>query len=496
MLARHRPEAYRMFPRQLLSPLLVCSLGLAFAAGVALPSVAFAKTKKSDVTKAFKSGDKDRVIKILKELEGDLDKNTVKAVVDNSKRLRTLGVYEELVSCLRTAKGDALDELIKHYKKQKKGGIRFLVVDGLGLNPEAKAEEVLFTAARKDKDEPIRALSIRLLGKRNTKSAVNGLIELLSEIEESSERLAREVNGALGNLTGEDLTVAEDWRNWWSTNQSKFTPKSSDDEGGTKERGNLLDRMAKDRPAELKTMTRMKNDEIIVIRGNDKVEDVLKALKLKYKSIKREEFDGLELKPESQLLLLNCPGRASFTEKGIEKIRKFVADGGYIFCSDWELGKTLAKAFPEACQFLKESPKGDVKETTIKPFPEAAKHPLMRDVFPLNTFETGGFAWKLEGRSHLAKTTPFIVPLVSCPGIKDLGTTMVAFSFSFTREKGGRPVTGAQVRKLKRPPGQVVWVSSHFKLQKDPKGDGFALQQLLLNFILEKQNQKRAFQGR
>lgn len=486
-----------MFSRQLLSPLLVCSLSLALVAGLSAPPVAVAKTSKAEVAKAFKSGDKERVLKILEELKGDLDKNTVKGVVDNSKRLRTLGVYDELVACLRTAKGPALDELIKHYKKQKKGGIRFLVVDGLGLNPEAKAEEVLFSAAKKDKDEPIRALSIRLLGKRNTKSAVTGLIALLEEVEPKSERLAREVNGALANLTGEDLAVAEDWKNWWESNQSKFTPKSDDAEGGTKEKGNLLDRMAKDRPAELKTMTRMKNDEIIVVRGNDKVEDVLKALKLKHKQIKRDEFDDLKLNPETQLLLLNCPGSKSFTDKGIEKIRKFVAEGGYIFCSDWELGKTLAKAFPEACQFLKESPSSKTpKETTIKPFPAAAKHPLMRDVFPLNTFETGGFAWKLEGRSHLAKTTPHIVPLVSCDGIKDLGTTMVAFSFSFTSEKGGRPVTGAQAKKLKRPPGQVVWVSSHFKLQKDPKSDGFALQQLLLNFILEKQNQKRAFQGR
>ncbi|MBL4844817.1 MAG: hypothetical protein JKY65_04755 [Planctomycetes bacterium] len=475
---------------------LASSVALALCLGFLSFPFADAKTSKSDVAKAFKSADKERVIKILGELEGELDKKTIKAVVDHAKRLRSLGVYEELVTCLRTAKGEALDELVKNYKKQKKGGIRFLVVDGLGLNPEPKAEEILFLAAKKDKDEPIRALSIRLLGKRNTKSAVAGLISLLGEVESRSERLSREINGALGNLTGEDLAVAEDWKNWWASHQSDFTPKVDDDKGGTKARGNLLDRMAKDRPAELKTMTRMKNDEIVVIRGNDKVEDVLKALKLKYKRIEREAFDDLKLNPETQLLLLNCPGRAAFTDKGIQKIRDFVAQGGYIFCSDWELGKTLAKAFPEACQFLRESPKGPPKETTIAPFPGAVRHPLMRDVFPLNTFETGGFAWKLEGRSHLAKTTPHIVPLVSCAGIKDLGTTMVAFSFSFTSEKGGRPVTGAQAKKLKRPPGQVVWVSSHFKLQKDPKTDGFALQQLLLNFILEKQNQKRAFQGR
>lgn len=475
-----------MFNRTHCLPLALC---LVLCAGPA----AFAKTSKADITKAFKSGDKERVVSILGELKGSLDKGTVKAVIDNAKRLRSLGVYEELVECLRSAEGDSLAELIKSYKKQK-GGVRFLVVDSVGSNADASAEALLFDAAENDKDEPIQVLAIRLLGKRKSRSAVEGLIPLLKALEEKSERLAREINGSLGNLTGESLSVAEDWTNWWNAHQAEFTPKG--EEGQTNERGNLLDRMARERPAELKTMTRMGEGEIIVVRGNDKVEDVLDALKLKHKRIKRDEFDALDLDPEKQILLLNCPGRDEFTEAGIQKLRDFVAKGGYLFCSDWDLGKSLAKAFPEACQFLKEAPKGEVQDVTIVPFPEGATHPLMRDVFPLNTFETGGFAWKLEGRSHLAKTTPFIVPLISCPAIKEQGTTMVAFAFAFTSEKGGRPVTGAQSRKLERPPGLVLWVSSHFKLQKDPKGDGFALQQLLLNFILEKQNQKRAFQGR
>ena len=475
-----------MFTRSLRLPLALCLVLCAAPAVVA-------KTSKADVAKALKSGEKEKVVAILAELKGDLDKGTIKAVIDNAKRLRTLGVYEELVECLRTAEGESLDELIKSYKRQK-GGIRFLVVDGVGTNPAASAEELLFEAAKDDKDEPIQVLAVRLLGKRKSKSAVEGLIPLLKTLEEKSDRMAREINASLANLTGESLTVAEDWTNWWASHQGEFAPKA--DEGATSERGNLLDRMARERPAELKTMTRMGDGEIIVVRGNDKIEDVLDALKLKHKRIQREEFDALDLDPEKQILLLNCPGRDEFTEAGIQKLRDFVAQGGYLFCSDWDLGKSLAKAFPEACQFLKEAPKGEVQDVTIVPFPEGATHPLMRDVFPLNTFETGGFAWKLEGRSHLAKTTPFIVPLISCPAIKEQGTTMVAFAFAFTSEKGGRPVTGAQSRKLERPPGLVLWVSSHFKLQKDPKGDGFALQQLLLNFILEKQNQKLAFQGR
>ncbi|MGE0708722.1 MAG: HEAT repeat domain-containing protein [Planctomycetota bacterium] len=474
-------------------PLLCLALALALAAPAA------AKTSKKDVQNAFKTGDKDKVLAVLKEVAGSLDRDLVKAVVENAKRLRSIGVYEDLVQALSTASGDALDELIKEYKKVKKdGALRFLVLDSLGGAKDERAEALLVEAATKDKDEPIRVLAIRQLGKRATKSAVEALIPFLGELEKAkteSERLIREVNGALQNLTGGDLSVAEDWRNWWEQNKDKFTPKQ--EEGKTAERGNVLDRMAKERPADLKSITRIKDGELIVVRGNDKVEDVLDALKLKHKRIKRDELEKLDLDPQSQILLLNCPGREAFSDAGVQKVRDFVVKGGYVFCSDWELGKTLAKAFPEACQFLKEAPKGDVKDVTIVPFPESASHPLMRDVFPLNTFETGGFAWKLEGRSHLAKQTPQIVPLVSCPAIKDQGTTMVAFCFAYADLKGAaRPVTGGDMKKLKQPPGQVLWVSSHFKLQKDPKSDGFALQQLLLNFIVEKQEQRRKFAAR
>ena len=64
----------------------------------------------------------------------------------------------------------------------------------------------------------------------------------------------------------------------------------------------------------------------------------------------------------------------------------------------------------------------------------------------------------------------------------------MAFTFAYTAEGGGRPVTGRQ--KTKRPPGRVLFVSSHFDLEEGEE-DGYALQQLLVNFILEKQEQRK-----
>lgn len=466
-----------------------------------LAAPALAAPSKNEIKKAFKSGQRDRVVAVLDTLKGQLDKGTLKAVLQNAKRLRTLGVYDKLVAVLRSVKGEALDELIKAYKKQKKGDMRFLIVDALGKVKGKAAEGVLVTALKKDKDEPVRVLSARLLGQRGTKSAVSSLIPILKSFEKDPkrQRLTREVNAALQNLTGSDITVAEDWKNYWDANKGKFTKKTSDD-GKTSERGNLIDRMKKQRPADMKTISRVKKSELIVIKGNDKVEDVLKALDLKHKVIRRNEFDSLKLDPETQIVLLNCPGRDKFSDAGIQKIREFVARGGYLFCSDWELKKTLAKAFPEVVQFLKETPKGKNRQVTITPARGARSHPLMRDVFPLNTWDKRGFAWVLEQRSHLVKDNKALTKLVDCPDIKNLGSTLVAFVFGFTasKKRGVRPVTGASRRRGKREvrAGQVLFVSSHFKLQKDEKGDGFALQQLLLNFILEKQNQRKRFKGR
>ena len=143
-------------------------------------------------------------------------------------------------------------------------------------------------------------------------------------------------------------------------------------------------------------------------------------------------------------------------------------------------------------EFLRETPRGESSsEVTIEPFPHTRDHPLMRDVFPLNTWEGKAMEWKLHERSHLvndAKSS--VVPLVSCPQTQEFGSTTVAFTFAFTSEGGGRPVTGR--KKRKRPVGRVLFVSSHFKDEAGGDKDGYALQQLLLNFILEKQEQRRS----
>ncbi|MEZ6186813.1 MAG: HEAT repeat domain-containing protein, partial [Planctomycetota bacterium] len=424
---------------------------------------------------------------------GSLDKATVKAVLSNATRVRELGVYDELVTTLNSARGEALEELIKQSSRNRQADMRFLIVDALGRVPELSAEKALVEALTDDKDLTVAILAARKLGKRGTPTAVDALIPVLEDFEEDDdrERLVREINGALATLTGNDLDNARGWKTYWDAHKSEFTAPSTEDEGsGTKTR-NALDRMKRERPGDARTMTRIRDDEIIAIKGSsDKVEDVLKELDLKHQTFNRDEFDTVKLDPERQVLILNCAGNKSLSEAGIQRVREFVAQGGYLFTSDWELRNTLEKAFPEVVSFLKETPKQEQK-VKIKAPADAYMHPLMRDVFPLSTWSEREFSWNLDGRSHLVKPNPALTVLVECPEIKDMGSTAVAFTFGFTDKGGGRPVTGAPGKKTAHG-GRVLHVLSHFKNQKDESGDGYALQQLLLNFIVEKQEARKA----
>ncbi len=479
---------------------------LAAAVLAAAITTALAAPTSAEVKRTLKSGDQAAVSQLLGQLHGQLDDDAVKAILDNGPRLKPLGVYDDLVKALATARGPALEALIKGgYDKQKRPELRFLAVDALGRIPEAAAEKVLVEALEEDADEAVAVLAARSLGKRGTLSAVDALVPLLGRLESDAKkaRLVREVNAALCALTGQELSVAEDWKNYWDANRDKFQPPaqaSSDDAAGSQTRDrNALDRMRRERPAETRTMERMRDDEVIAIKGrSDKVEQVLKALNLPHQVKERSEFDGLELDPARQILVMNCAGTEALSDAGVAKVREFVGRGGYLFTSDWELKNVLARAFPEVVAFKGESPREpkDGISIKIRPHAQHASHPLMRDVFPLSTWTERQFTWQLDSRSHLVADNPLLVPLVVSPDMDDkkMGSNVVAFTFTFPPGAGGR--AGATGKGGRARGGVVLHVSSHFKNQKDESGDGFALQQILLNLIVEKQDARRAANSR
>lgn len=477
-------------------PMLGRALPTTFAL-LALTALAWAGPSGSDVRKAFKSGDKGQVQQVLQELRGNLDKKTAKAVLSRALEVKTLGVYDDLIACLATAQGEALEEICDEATGNRRGDIRFLAVEALGKNPDPAAEKALAEVLEDDKDETVAVKAARALGRRNSPGAIDVLIPILEDIEDDHQklRLKREVNGALAQLTGQDISVAQDWKNYWDAHKANFEgsgpPAFDPSETQTRDES-VMDRMRRERPAETRTMNALSEDDIVVIKGrSDKVEQVLEALELPHTKKERNEFDSLDLDPVRQVLILNCAGKEDLSAAGVQKVREFVANGGYVFSSDWELRGTLEKAFPEVIGFLKESPRED-KSITIRPNAEASNHPLLRDVFPLSSWTESQFTWTLDSRSHMVKPGRGLTVLVESPDIEDLGSTAVAVTFGFSAAGGGRPVTGIGGDPRAPVGGQVLHVLSHFKNQKDASGDGFALQQILLNFIVEKQEARKA----
>lgn len=471
---------------------------------VSLPVVAWAVPSASEVKKTLKSGDQAAVTQLLGSLEGQLDDAIVKAIVDAAPRLKTLGVYDGLIGALETARGAALDELIKAYGKQRRPDVRFLIVDALGKVPEASAEAVLLEALQEDKDETVSVLAARALGRRATASAVEALIPILESFEGEAERtrLVREINGALSALTGQQLTVAQDWKNYWDAHKASYQPPAqpAGADGGSQTRDrNAIDRMRRERPADLQTMERMRDDDVLVVKARmDAVERVLKALNIKHKEVDQAEFEqSVQLDPSRQVLVLNCPGirkEVHFNDQTIAKIKEFVARGGYLFCSDLHLGGTLAKAFPEVIR-KKASTSNDAQQVIhIAPHRDATTHPLMRDVFPLSSWTEQQFTWNLFQSCEYPEANPAITPLVVSPELPGLagGFDAVAFTFTYPPTPGGARVATGGGRGRRPQGGVVLNVLSHFKLQEDSDGDGFALQQILLNLIVEKQERRKA----
>ena len=196
-----------------------------------------------------------------------------------------------------------------------------------------------------------------------------------------------------------------------------------------------------------------------------------------------------------QILIFACNGKNdAFTDEDLKKIHDFVGQGGYLFTSDWMLKSLTERAFPGKVAFAGETPRKEQWEVKIRPSADAAAHPYNRDVFPIDPFERANFNWKIHQRTHLLKLGAGVVTLVESEDLaQKLGETKkagaraipVAVTFRIRAEKVETGGKGDEAG------GVVLHVLSHFEDQRTKDGDGFALQQLLLNFIVEKQRSKR-----
>lgn len=420
------------------------------------------------------------------------DARAAKLIVNNALKCRGLGVHDELLAAIKGVTEEAgVKELASAAKSSSQVDLRYLLVEGLALQGSDLAQKAVIDALD-DKDDTVSTIAARSARVMRTPETIERLIARLEKAEGKREEatLAREITGALVSLTGQDLSFALEWKGWWQSHKAGWKapegPKADSGSGTT-----VVDRLKKNRPEDARTIERLGDDDVIVVKGkSDQISDVLKAVKIKHKEISADEFAKLKLDPKS-VLVLNCNSKLNpYGEADFARIREFVEKGGYLFTSDWQLEFLVSKVFPGSISMDKKVGKEDLI-MPIRPGP--TKNPLMRDVFPITTWDADKFVWHLDSWSELIKIeSPGVEVLVESPELLTKfknGAVAVAF-----RWKNGKVVTGNSGRAATGPGGKpepqgglVVHVLGHFKHQKDKdSGDHFALQQLLLNLFLEK----------
>ncbi len=198
-------------------------------------------------------------------------------------------------------------------------------------------------------------------------------------------------------------------------------------------------RMAKKRPRDLKLLRKAGAADIVVVRGGyDRVQDVLKALKVKHVVVPPRLVSRIPLM-STQTLMINCPGRLS--KAATKKVNRFVKTGGFLVTTDWAL-TLLTRAFPGYVKRGKRNTKDDVVKVSI----HDDDAPFLQNIKGMKENPR----WWLEGSSYpirILNKQKVKVLIDSKEMRKKYGHSPIAVSFRYDD-------------------GKVLHMTSHFYLQQ------------------------------
>ena len=197
-------------------------------------------------------------------------------------------------------------------------------------------------------------------------------------------------------------------------------------------------------------------------------------------------------------------------KKAIEKLKKYVEGGGYLFAEDWCMEEFVEKAWSTLVE------KGHLREeehVAVYPKAGAATHPYLKKIFfkaPEEGDEGKTVAegdvdieheWKIDtdSRTIRVKDPSRVTILLTSPVLEKTarGDDAVAITFSVGEgTASGRSrrdvATGAQPQdRAKMTGGRVLYVLSHFGKQESVEDEN-SLQTLLINFLVEASERREA----
>jgi len=413
-----------------------------------------------------------------------------------------------------------------------------------------------------------KLLALDHLSEVKIKSAVGTLVEFLKQSDNELRKRAIECLQALvGKSPGQSVESVE---RWWKEHQNDdekdlFAP-STDSATGV-ETGTAADHLDSVRYVVFDRLRRLPKDKIIVISSDckgcedtakkmppewdhnfDHIERILERMQIPHVVVKKSAFDTESFKLDDKVaVIMNCnqfqehcvcptcqasnqaggwrlvtctgcekhiPWQNMMSQKGVNKIKDFVANGGYFFSEDAVLEEVLVRIYKDIIGFSKRY--SGEKNVTILPAPGNTTHPYLKGVFekpaagkghpgepPADGDGDGTLAvkkreltvgegkWKIDDQSpdiKINKPQDVTILMVSSDlktSDKDSGAVAITFSCGKTglvpRLTGG---DSDNYSLQKKTGGQVMHVLSHFGHQQQAT-DEFVLQNLILNFLME-----------
>ncbi|HEX7901254.1 MAG TPA: HEAT repeat domain-containing protein [Planctomycetota bacterium] len=404
-------------------------------------------------------------------------------------------VYWRLIAGLsRVTTKEAVGPIVKHILGSKDPALRRDLLMAFQLNLAPSADDGLLQIMAEGTPE-LKVIAMDELVKRGAKKAVAPLIDLLDKEEKPDVGTRAQALRALRRLTNVDHgPAAAAWRTWWKGGEDAFDGEAAPKTAGPG--ATVVETLQRNRLSDYENLKKGAPDDIVVVAGfYDEVQKVLEKMAIPHTLVTKADFPRRDLS-KTGVLLVNCDDytRERFPRQQVTRIRDFVAGGGFLFTSDWGLVEVLEVAFPGYCR------KGPpMEEGAVEIFPRKGStgHPLLRDVFvkaaaegaEVQTREKLDFRWVIDVGTFSTDCDPSkVAVLIESPELAALygqGAVAMTFPFGDARKTAGKPATPSG--------GRVLHVLSHFIKQKT-KNDEFAIQNMLLNFLIEAADRRAGLQ--
>lgn len=441
--------------------------------------------------------------------------------------------YWQMVNATTSFSDDAALKAIGEYLvKNKKTALSRDLLFALQNNHSSAAAAAHALVLDKGADD-MKPLSIDQLAAIESVAAVDVLIAAYKKMK-ADDPLAKKVDRALRILTGADCGSADNWAAWWANaRQDGLKKRDADTSTGT-----VADDLDPSRADEFVGLETLAPEKIIVLKAKcpsggcnfDDIERLLEKMKIPHTLVERDKFEmDPAILASAQVLISNCVqtedhcickgckadmssttmrlGQCSgcdkhdivnhkFKANTVKRIGEWVNAGGYFFSEDWGLTEVLEPNWAEMVKSGKLLAKGD---TMAQPYRGNTSHPLLRGVFARDPnkkigqsasdygSDEGGDTVERGILSEALKTPEHYWHIDDdSPAIKVVGkaVTILLRSQDLLEQAEGNDAIAITFQPRGPKGGAVLHVLSHFGEQKS-EVDEFAMQNLLLNFLLE-----------